>query len=313
MASNPLGIRRIDHVAWTVPELGPVIDFYQRVFGAELLYRLGPIDARDIPRAADGRDWTEAHVAVADARLHLALLRLPGDAKLELFSYERPSSVTAAPLRSNHVGSSHLGLEVDDIDDAAQRLRDAGCTAMERIAFDEGPTAGSQFQYFLDPWQNIVELVVHGRPVRGAAADSGAAGANRHRHPVNPETMYASVPFGFSHAVLQTGGRTLHLAGQVAWDSQCQVVGAGDLAAQTRQALANLRQVLACAGATPADVVRLRTYVVNHSPDKLGPDCAEIAAFYGDAAPAANTFIGVQALALPDFLIEIEADAVLRE
>ena len=90
-------------------------------------------------------------------------------------------------------------------------------------------------------------------------------------------------------------------------------MGAGDLTAQTRHALANLRQVLASAGATPADVVRLRTYVVNHTPDKLGPVCAEIAAFYGDAAPAANTFIGVQALALPDFLIEIEADAVLRD
>ena len=66
MASNPLGIRRIDHVAWTVPELGPVIDFYLRVFGAELLYRLGPIDARDIPRAADGRDARSRSTRVPD-------------------------------------------------------------------------------------------------------------------------------------------------------------------------------------------------------------------------------------------------------
>ena len=134
----------------------------------------------------------------------------------------------------------------------------------------------------------------------------------QHRQAINPEGMYASVPFGFSHAVLQTGMRSLHLAGQVAWNAQGEVVGAGDLQAQTRQALANLKQVLAAVGATPADVVRLRTYVVNHTPDKLGPICAEIAAFYGDAAPAANTFIGVQALALPDFLIEIEVDAALK-
>ena len=71
---NPLGIRRIDHVAWTVPDLNAVIDFYQRVIGAQLLYQLGPIDARDIPSDADGRDWTEAHVAVKDGRLSLALL-----------------------------------------------------------------------------------------------------------------------------------------------------------------------------------------------------------------------------------------------
>ena len=62
---------------------------------------------------------------------------------------------------------------------------------------------------------------------------------------------------------------------------------------------------------TPADVVRLRTYVVDHSPDKLGPVLAEVAAFYGDATPAPNTFIGVQALALPDFLVEIEAIAAV--
>ena len=133
------------------------------------------------------------------------------------------------------------------------------------------------------------------------------------RKAVNPPSLYASVPFGFSHAVEQNGGRTLHLAGQVAWNAKGELVGAGDLVAQTRQALANLRQVLAACGATPADVVRLRTYVVNHSPDKLGPVSGEIVAFYDGAEPAANTFLGVQALALPDFLVEIEATAVLAD
>ncbi len=128
---------------------------------------------------------------------------------------------------------------------------------------------------------------------------------------INPEGLYNSLNFGFSHATLQDGGRTLHLAGQVAWDAACNVVGGSDLALQTRQALANLKAVLAAAGASPADVVRLRTYVVDHSPDKLGPVLAEVAAFYGDTVPAPNTFIGVQALALPDFLIEIEAIAAI--
>jgi enamine deaminase RidA (YjgF/YER057c/UK114 family) len=128
---------------------------------------------------------------------------------------------------------------------------------------------------------------------------------------INPPTLYNSVQFGFSHAVRQRGGDTLHLAGQVAWDKEGKLVGAGDLAAQTRQALANIRTVLAAAGASPADIVRLRTYVVGHSPEKLGPVLAEIGQFYGDAVPASNSFIGVQALALPDFLIEIEATAVI--
>jgi enamine deaminase RidA (YjgF/YER057c/UK114 family) len=128
---------------------------------------------------------------------------------------------------------------------------------------------------------------------------------------INPAGLYDAVGYGFSHAALQDGGRTLHLAGQVAWDRDCNVVGGGDLAAQTRQALANLKAVLAEAGAAPADVVRLRTYVVDHNPDKLGSVLAEVGAFYDGVLPAPNTFIGVQALALPDFLVEIEATAVI--
>lgn len=128
---------------------------------------------------------------------------------------------------------------------------------------------------------------------------------------LNPPELYDSVGYGFSHATVQTGGRTIHLAGQVAWGKDHDLVGGDDLGAQTRQALANLRAVLAAAGATPSDVVRLRTYIVAHSPEKLGVVLPEIAAFYGDAVPAPNTLIGVAALALPDFLIEIEATAAI--
>ncbi|WP_370402751.1 RidA family protein [Sulfitobacter sp. JB4-11] len=128
---------------------------------------------------------------------------------------------------------------------------------------------------------------------------------------VNPETMYDSLAFGFSHGAVSDGGRMLHLAGQVAWDSKGQLVGAGDLATQARQCLANLKEVLASQGATPADLVRIRTYVVNHTPDMLGPVSGEIMAFYGDATPAPNTWISVPGLAMPEFLIEIEGTAVL--
>lgn len=128
---------------------------------------------------------------------------------------------------------------------------------------------------------------------------------------VNPPDLYDSVGYGFSHAARQRSGSVLHLAGQVAWDKNGKLVGSGDLAAQTRQALANIRTVLAAAGASPADILRLRTYVVNHSPEKLGPVLAEIAEFYADTLPAPNTFIGVSTLALPEFLVEIEATAVV--
>ena len=133
------------------------------------------------------------------------------------------------------------------------------------------------------------------------------------RKVINPAALYASTDYGFSHAVSSSDATLVHCAGQVAWDKDYQVVGGSDLGAQARQALANLKVVLAEAGAGVEDIVRLRTYVVNHNPDCLGPVGAALAEFYGDVMPAANTWIGVQALALPDFLIEIEATAQISK
>ena len=129
---------------------------------------------------------------------------------------------------------------------------------------------------------------------------------------INPKALYDSVSYGFSHATISREGGLLHLSGQVAWDKDHTLVGGHDLAAQARQALANLKAVLTDQGLGPADLVRIRTYVVDHSPDKIGPVAGELMAFYGDAMPAANTWIGVQALAMPEFLIEIEATAALK-
>ena len=131
------------------------------------------------------------------------------------------------------------------------------------------------------------------------------------RNAINPSSMYNSVQFGFSHAVESEGSRLLHLSGQVAWDHDTNLVGAGDLAKQAAQVFANLREVLADQGASPANVVRLRTYIVDYSPDKLEIIGPAIGTFFGDVVPAANTLIGVQSLAMPDFLIEVEATAVL--
>jgi enamine deaminase RidA (YjgF/YER057c/UK114 family) len=129
------------------------------------------------------------------------------------------------------------------------------------------------------------------------------------REAINPDSMYGSVQYGFSHAIKANGTTTIHCAGQVAWDKEYNLVGGDDIAAQAKQALSNLKTVLAEAGGSVADIVRLRTYVVNHTPDYLEPVGMALAEFYGDTVPAANTWIGVQSLALPGFMIEIEATA----
>ena len=127
----------------------------------------------------------------------------------------------------------------------------------------------------------------------------------------NPKGTWRPQGRGFNIGVIQHEGTVVHFTGQVAWDENREIVGAGDLAAQAAEAMRNLGKVLAHAGASPADVVRIRTYVVDHSPDKLQPVGAAIAEFFGDVTPPANTWLGVQSLALPEFLVEIEATAVI--
>lgn len=126
---------------------------------------------------------------------------------------------------------------------------------------------------------------------------------------INPKGMYDSVRYGFSHAAISEPGRLLHLAGQVAWDAEMNVVGGDDLQAQAEQCLRNLRQVLADQGLGPEHLVRMRTYVVNHSPSMLEPVGTALMGFWGDTLPCANTWLGVTSLAMPEFLVEIEATA----
>lgn len=131
------------------------------------------------------------------------------------------------------------------------------------------------------------------------------------REAINPDTLYGSLQYGFSQAIKSSGATTIHCSGQVGWDKDYNLVDEGDIGAQARQALSNLTEVLAAAGASPADVVRMRTYVVNHTPDYIEPIGAALGEFYGDVVPPANTWIGVQSLALPGFLVEIEVTAVI--
>lgn len=128
---------------------------------------------------------------------------------------------------------------------------------------------------------------------------------------INPDHMYNAVDYGFSHAVSSTRQKTIHCAGQVAWDKDYNIVGADDLAAQCAQVFKNITDVLAAAGATPKDVVRMRTYIVNYNPGMLESVGPAIAAFYGDTPPAANTLLGVAALAMPEFMIEVEVTAMV--
>jgi enamine deaminase RidA (YjgF/YER057c/UK114 family) len=128
---------------------------------------------------------------------------------------------------------------------------------------------------------------------------------------INPTTVFCSLDSGFSQAVAASGRRTLYVSGQTAWDAGRRLLGGADLGAQIRQALKNLREVLRAAGGTLADVVSVRIYIVNYTPDKAPAIGAVFREFFpAESAPAA-TWVGVSALADPGFLVELEATAVL--
>jgi enamine deaminase RidA (YjgF/YER057c/UK114 family) len=130
--------------------------------------------------------------------------------------------------------------------------------------------------------------------------------------PINPESVFRSLEYGFSQAILASGRKTLYLSGQTAWDADQQIVGGRDLGAQARQAFMNVRRVVEAAGGTVDDVVSLRIYVVDYRPEHaeiVGSAVREC--FQGPIKPA-STWLGVSSLARPEFLIEVEAIAVLE-
>ena len=75
--------------------------------------------------------------------------------------------------------------------------------------------------------------------------------------------------FGWTHVAVTTGGKTIHISGQVAVDEKGDVVGKGDLRAQTDQAFRNIQHALKAAGATFADVVKTNLYVVGLKPEHV--------------------------------------------
>jgi enamine deaminase RidA (YjgF/YER057c/UK114 family) len=130
---------------------------------------------------------------------------------------------------------------------------------------------------------------------------------------IQPEQLFPSAPFGFSQVVVSTGSRHIHCAGQTAWDKDMQPVGGMDLGKQMQKALENVGHALEAAGASPANVVRIITFVVDYRPEYAAVLGQAMAGFFEpDNLPAA-TLIGVQALAMPEFLVEVQATAVVDE
>lgn len=147
------GLRGLDHIGFTVPNLTEAVDFFVNIIGCEPFYELGPFAADD--------DWMTKTLNVHPRAVmtRLKFLRCKNGSNFELFEYAAPDQNPTQP-RNSDVGGHHLAFYVDDFGAALDHLRHNGVkilgTPTTRL---EGPSAGQTWVYFLTPWGMQLELV----------------------------------------------------------------------------------------------------------------------------------------------------------
>ena len=143
-------------------------------------------------------------------------------------------------------------------------------------------------------------------PARGASTVSPVQRQN-----IQPDALSRRVVDGhvlYTHVVAVEGRRTIFVSGQLARDRSGNVVGKGDMRAQIRQVGENIKAALEAAGARLEDIVKTTTYVTDI--DEFFKHVDVRLEYLGPALPTSTT-VEVRRLAHPDFLVEIEAIAVV--
>lgn len=127
----------------------------------------------------------------------------------------------------------------------------------------------------------------------------------------NPASLFDSLKYGFSQIVTSTSGRTVYLSGQTPFDVEENIIGT-TRREQMQQSLRNIQLAVESVGGSLKDIVSLRIYMVDYKPDEEISEIVDsLKEFFPNAHPPATTWIGISALAVKGFLIEIEATAVL--
>jgi enamine deaminase RidA (YjgF/YER057c/UK114 family) len=127
---------------------------------------------------------------------------------------------------------------------------------------------------------------------------------------VNPTGI--DTPKTYSHVIVARGSRMVFIAGQYPEDAGGHLVGPGDMAVQARQAFTNLAIALASVGARPEHVTRLGIFVANYKREYLALIEQGRVALFGEHKPT-DVLVGVASLANSDYLIEVDAIAVIDD
>ena len=115
----------------------------------------------------------------------------------------------------------------------------------------------------------------------------------------------------FSNLIISEAGKQVHLSGLVASTAEGMLVGEGDLAIQMKYIFDTIRNTLEIAGATPADVVRQRIFVVDLQLAHRPIITNAMNEFYGESGSATSTCVGVQALLVEGAMVEIDITAAM--
>jgi enamine deaminase RidA (YjgF/YER057c/UK114 family) len=125
---------------------------------------------------------------------------------------------------------------------------------------------------------------------------------------INPAGVGA--PSNYTHVVSASGGSIVFISGQVGMDASGKMAG-DTLESQGAQVFENLKTCLASVGATFENVLKLTTYIVNYKPEDRAIIGGLRSKYLPGTNPPASTLVGVQALAVPGLLVEIEAVAAI--
>jgi catechol 2,3-dioxygenase-like lactoylglutathione lyase family enzyme len=146
------GLRGMEHLGFTVPDLDAADEFLVDVLGCEPFYSLGPFMRDD--------DWMQTHLAVHPRTVmrRLNFYRCGFGANFEVIEYEPADGQLDQP-RNSDIGGHHVALYVEDIDAATDYLRARGVRVLDGPTSSSNASRGQRWIYFLTPWGMQFELV----------------------------------------------------------------------------------------------------------------------------------------------------------
>ena len=149
------GMRGMEHIGFTVPDINEACDFFERILGAEVLYTAAT------NFRVDDSDWMAEHLHVHPRAVitEFRYLRCGNGTNLEVFQYESPDQ-NKTPPKNSDIGGHHLAFYVDDMDEAIAFLTSEGVEVQgEPTSYTEGPNLGLTWCYFKAPWGQQLEVV----------------------------------------------------------------------------------------------------------------------------------------------------------